>query len=183
MTSVAQRMPAATAARDGTRLSVVMASTAFGKRSPVALWRVLRTPIPSGFVSESGTPACPASMRSSSRASAKPVTASPYFWFGVVDAVPAGEVATCCPGDVEASAQHFGGNVEVEERRGASTAGYRHQWQATDRVDVGYRVRCSDPSPVVGVVDDGCEKSLSSEQEHGFPRLGPRPRRHRRLGQ
>ena len=79
MTSVAARMPAASAACAASRLSAVMLSTASGNVSPVTLCRLLSTPTPSGLVSDKGEPELAASFRSNRPASAMPVTAMPYF--------------------------------------------------------------------------------------------------------
>ena len=59
-----------------------MTSMAAGKTSPVALCREFSTPVPIGLVSDSGSPARPASMRSSLAGSASPVTAMPYLGSG-----------------------------------------------------------------------------------------------------
>ena len=56
MTSVAHVRPPRSAAREASRLSVVIAATASSNRSPVALCRLFRTPRPSGLVSVSGVP-------------------------------------------------------------------------------------------------------------------------------
>ncbi len=48
----------------------------------MALWRALSTPVPSGLVSDNGSPGRPASIRSSRAGSASPVTAMPYFGSG-----------------------------------------------------------------------------------------------------
>src|ERR1700761_7954011 len=82
VTSVAARIPAATAATEASRLSVVIASTAAGNTSPVCLCRELSTPIPSGLVSVSGNPARAASLRISTAGSTNPVTAIPYLGSG-----------------------------------------------------------------------------------------------------
>ena len=70
------------AAAEDSALSSVIAATACGNTSPVALCRVLSTPTPSGLVSDSGRPARPASLRSRASGSATPVTAMPYFGSG-----------------------------------------------------------------------------------------------------
>ena len=75
-------MPAAVAARAASRLSDAIDSTASGKRSPVALCLLFRTPTPSGFVSDSGWPGRPASLRINRSGSTKPVTAMPYLGSG-----------------------------------------------------------------------------------------------------
>ena len=80
--------------------------------------RLLSTPTPRGLVKVSGRPAGPASLRNSLSASATPVTDMPYFGSGVVDAVPAGDVAAGQPGDVEAAAEHLTGEVEGTTSRG-----------------------------------------------------------------
>ena len=82
VTSVAHVMPAASAAAAASAFSVVIASTAAALTSPVCLCQEFSTPMPSGLVSVSGTPAVPASLRMSRAGSASPVTAMPYFGSG-----------------------------------------------------------------------------------------------------
>src|ERR687890_290249 len=59
-----------------------MAATACGNTSPVDLCRLFSTPMPSGFVSVSGSPGVPASLRMRRCGSATPVTAMPYLGSG-----------------------------------------------------------------------------------------------------
>src|SRR5690606_6994809 len=82
VTSVAARIPRATACSLASRLSVVITATASGNQSPVALCRLLRMPRPRGLVRVSGVPGSAASLRSSLSGWASPVTATPYFGSG-----------------------------------------------------------------------------------------------------
>ena len=82
VTSVAQVIPAASAAALARSFSVVMTATAASLTSPVALCQEFRTPLPSGLVRVSGCPAAPASIRSSRSGWASPVTAMPYLGSG-----------------------------------------------------------------------------------------------------
>ena len=82
VTSVAHLIPAASACRLASALSVVITSTAASLTWPVALCQALSTPVPIGLVRLSGRPGCPASIRSNAAGSAVPVTAMPYFGSG-----------------------------------------------------------------------------------------------------
>ena len=79
---MAQRTPGGQRRPAGPALSVVITSIACGKTSPVALCRELSIPLPIGLVRLIGSPARPASMRSSASGSASPVTAMPYLGSG-----------------------------------------------------------------------------------------------------
>src|SRR6516162_1478828 len=80
--SVAHSAPTASAAAAASAFSVVIASIAWPKRSPVALCLLFSTPMPSGLVNDSGVPGLPESLRSNRFGSAVPVTARPYFGSG-----------------------------------------------------------------------------------------------------
>ena len=81
-------------------MSSTMVEMAWGKTSPVCLWRLLRVPRPRGLVSESGVPARPWSLRRSRSTSPIPVTAMPYLGSGSSTLCPP---ATGHPADVATS--------------------------------------------------------------------------------
>ena len=82
VTSVAQTAFASSAAAAASRFNWVIAATACGNGSPVALCRLFSTPMPSGLVRVNGSPGRPASLRSKRSGSATPVTAMPYLGSG-----------------------------------------------------------------------------------------------------
>ena len=94
VTSVAQRDPG------GQCLPAGLARSAWSSprwpasnTSPVALCREFSTPMPSGLVSDSGSPGRPASMRSSAVRVGQAGDGHAVLGLGVIDAVPAGHVA------------------------------------------------------------------------------------------
>ena len=139
-------------------MSAAIVSTAWAKTSPVALWRLLRTPTPSGLVSEIGSPACAASLRIRLARSARPVTAMPYFGSGSsmlwppATGQPASRPTSSPPRSTSC------GQLERQHVAGPAEQVDRDDRAATHRVDVGEGVGGGDPAPVVGVVDDGGEE-------------------------
>ena len=158
MTSVAARSPASTAARLASRLSSVITATASSNHSPVALWRLLSTPRPSGLVSVSGIPTCAASLRSSRSGSARPVTARPYFGSGSSMLCPPARNA---PASAHASApprSTSAASVEGDPVARPAEQVDRDHRGAPHRLDVRQRVGGGDAPEGVGVVDDRGEE-------------------------
>ena len=128
-----------------------------------------RQPGPAGVVARSAGPGRPA-----------PVTARPYFGLGVVDAVPAGQVAAGLAGPrpgrraAPPAASSSGSTSRGQQSRFSATSG-----RAAHGVHVGERVGRGDPAPVVRVVDDRGEEVGGGDERRSARRAGP-PRRRRR---
>ena len=149
--------PAASAARDASRLSAVITATASANASPVALCRLLSTPRPRGLVSVSGNPARPRRCGAAGRVG-DAGDRQPVLRLGVVDAVTAGEVAPGLRADVGAAAEHLAGQLERERLARPGEQVDSDERLAAHRVDVGQGVGRRDPAPVVRIVDDRREE-------------------------
>src|SRR5206468_1950104 len=76
----------------------------------------------------------------------------------VVDAVSAGDMATGLGCDVETTAENVAYELQRERLARPRQQIDREKGTAAHRVDVGERVGCGDPAPVVGVIDDRREE-------------------------
>ncbi len=182
MTSVAQVCPAASAAREASRLSAVMVATASGKTSPVALCRLFSTPEAERLGQGQRSPGHARVVAQQVPGVRHPGDGQAVLRLGVVDAVTAREVASGLGADLGAAAQHLGGQLERDPvaRPGQEVEG--DQRLATHRVDVRESVGRSDPAPVRGVVDDrgeevggghDCARSVDADHRSVVARVQP----------
>src|SRR5262249_57751014 len=67
--------------------------------------------------------------------------------------MPACDVAACLPGDLQATGEHFGGQIRAEHVARPAEQVERDKRLAADRIYVGERVRRGDPAECARVVD------------------------------
>ena len=158
MTSVPARMPAATAARPASRLSAVIEATASSDTSPVAFIRLLSTPTPSGLVSDSGVPGDRGVVADQPVEVDEPGDRHAVLGLGVVDRVAAADVAAGLVRDLQAAAQHLGGELGGQHVARPAEQVHRDDRRPAHGVDVGQRVGGGDPAERVRVVDDRREE-------------------------
>ena len=148
MTSVPARMPAATAARPASRLSAVIEATASSDTSPVALCRLLSTPTPSGLVSDSGVPGDGGVVADEPVEVDEPGHRHAVLGLGVVDGVPAADVAAGLLRHLQPAAQHLGGELGRQHVARPAEQVDRDDRRAAHGVDVGEGVGRGDPAEV-----------------------------------